>query len=267
MKLSPSPEQIDLLCQWLSQCRHAVIFTGAGMSTESGIPDFRSPGGYWAKNQPIHFSDYLHSETHRKLAWQRKFDPSFNIEEATPNAGHLVIAEWYRKGWVKSVITQNIDNLHQKSGIPAENVIELHGNATYAKCLSCGHRVEFPELEASFQATGTVPPCAQLQGQEVCGGIIKAATISFGQAMPEAEMRHAERESLASDLLMVLGSSLVVYPAASFPKIAKDQGARLVILNREATDLDCHADLVLHTEIGDTLRQINQRLTETTLTH
>ncbi|PCJ16895.1 MAG: NAD-dependent deacetylase [Gammaproteobacteria bacterium] len=257
MNSSSTHDKTRELSQWLLNSQHTTVFTGAGMSTESGIPDFRSPGGYWTKNKPIHFSDYMASESQRNLAWQRKFDPAFNLDDATPNAGHKVIADWFRKQHVQSVITQNIDNLHQKSGITNESVIELHGNATYAKCLSCGHVYQFPALEVSFRDTGSVPPCSQPLKRGRCEGIIKTATISFGQAMPEAEMQRAKRDTLASDLFIVLGSSLVVYPAASFPEMAKRNGAKLVILNREATDLDGLADLVLHEEIGDTLSQVD----------
>jgi NAD-dependent deacetylase len=164
-----------------------------------------------------------------------------------PNAGHHAIARLVAQGKASAVITQNVDNLHQESGIPPERVIELHGNASYATCLSCGARHELEELRAPFVEQGVIPSC------RACGGLVKTATISFGQSMPQGPMLRAETETLACDLFLVLGSSLVVYPAAGFPMMAKHNGAQLVIVNREPTDIDRYADLVLHDEIGPTL--------------
>ncbi|MBV1880995.1 MAG: hypothetical protein KUG82_05140 [Pseudomonadales bacterium] len=249
---------VELFAQWLQESDQTCMFTGAGMSTESGIPDFRSPGGYWSKNTPIDFNDYIQSEELRKVAWSRVFESSLNLGEAEPNKGHDIISVWFEMGLVQSVITQNIDNLHQKSGISPANVIELHGNGCHAKCLNCGHIYPFSELEPSYRETGTVPPCAQKRGQNICSGIIKTATISFGQPMPEDEMDSATRETSQCDLFVVLGSSLVVYPAASFPEMAKKRGAKLIILNREPTGLDGYADLVFNGEIGETLSRVNE---------
>ena len=167
-----------------------------------------------------------------------------------PNAGHLAVAALVAAGKCMSVITQNVDNLHQESGVPADQVIELHGNASYATCLECGERHELADLKRPFLAEGAVPSC------RVCGGLVKTATISFGQSMPEGPMRRAEQETLACDLFLVLGSSLVVYPAAGFPLLAKRNGARLAILNREPTELDIHADLVLNDEIGPVMAEL-----------
>jgi NAD-dependent deacetylase len=224
-----------------------VVFTGAGISTESGIPDFRSPGGLWTQNQPIEFSDFLASEGMRREAWRRKIAMDRVMTQAAPNRGHRAVAELVRRGKVPVVITQNIDNLHQNSGVPGERVIELHGNATYATCLSCGRRYDLAPIYDAFERDGTLPIC------RVCEGIIKTATISFGQAMPEAAMSRAEEATLACDLFIAIGSSLVVYPAAGFPAMAKRNGAKLVILNREATPLDPAADFVVHAEIGTAL--------------
>lgn len=224
-----------------------VVFTGAGISTESGIPDFRSPGGIWTKYQPINFNDFMASEEMRRVSWRRKFASDAVMKQAKPNRGHLAVGKLVQQGNVSSVITQNIDGLHQMSGVPDEKVIELHGNATYAHCLDCGKRMELEEVRKVFENNETLPVCDQ------CGGIIKTATISFGQAMPPAEMQMAEKETLACDLFLAIGSSLVVYPAAGFPDLAKRNGARLVIINRDPTPLDGIADLVLHTEIGPTL--------------
>ena len=235
------------LARLLAESRRAVIFTGAGISTESGIPDFRSPGGIWTKMAPIDFSDFLESEEARREAWRRKFASDPTIRTARPNRGHRAVAELVRRGLVPAVITQNIDGLHQLSGIPDERVVELHGNTTYATCLDCGERHELDDIRLAFERDETPPRC------RACGGLVKTATISFGQAMPVEPMRRAEAEALAADLFVVLGSSLVVYPAAGFPALAKRNGARLVIVNREPTDFDQIADLVLHSAIGETM--------------
>ena len=235
------------LALMIEKARRLVIFTGAGISTESGIPDFRSPGGIWTKNQPIEFSDFLSSEEMRREAWRRKIAIDKVMTQAQPNRGHRAVAELVRRGKCSAVITQNIDNLHQNSGVPADKVIELHGNGTYATCLDCGHRYELAPIYAAFEKDETLPICRS------CEGIIKTATISFGQAMPEGPMRRAEKETLACDLFIAIGSSLVVYPAAGFPALAKRNGAKLVILNREATPLDSLADMVVHQEIGSAL--------------
>jgi NAD-dependent deacetylase len=227
--------------------RRMLIFTGAGISTESGIPDFRSPGGVWSKMQPIYFQDFIASEHMRREAWRRRFSNADGWVGAKPNRGHYAVAELIRSGRASVVVTQNVDNLHQESGVPEDKVIELHGNSTYAKCLTCQVRVELDELEREFRQTGNVGPCKQ------CGGILKTATISFGQQMPELPMRRAHQETLACDLFLVLGSSLSVFPAADFPLRAKQNGATLVIVNRDPTPMDDIADLVIHAGIGDTL--------------
>jgi NAD-dependent deacetylase len=226
-----------------------VPFTGAGISTECGIPDFRSPGGLWTKNKPIPFDEFLASQEARNESWRHRFAMADQFGDARPGRGHRALASLYRAGKVPAVITQNIDNLHQDSGVTAQQVIEIHGNTRYAKCLDCSQRAELEPIRAHFEAHGEPPDCA------ACGGILKTATISFGQAMPELEMARAEKATAACDLFLVLGSSLVVYPAAGFPLIAKRRGARLVIVNREATEQDDYADLVLHSEIGPTLRE------------
>ena len=225
-----------------------VIFTGAGISTESGIPDFRSPGGLWSKYKPIDFSDFMASAEMRRESWRRKFAMDHTMNTAEPNRGHRAVARLVEVGKVSAVITQNVDGLHQASGVPDGQVIELHGNATYAKCLGCGQRHELEPIKAAFVADETMPICS------ACGSeFMKTATISFGQAMPEDKMALAQRETLACDLFIAIGSSLVVYPAAGFPVMAKQNGSGMVILNREPTDLDSHADLVINGEIGPTL--------------
>jgi NAD-dependent deacetylase len=225
-----------------------VPFTGAGISTECGIPDFRSPGGIWTKLKPIPFDQFVASQEMRDESWRRRFAMEAEFTNAKPGRGHQALASLYRGGKSPGVITQNIDNLHQMSGIAAEHVVELHGNTTYATCLDCGRRYELSWVKARFEAaSGRAPDCPD------CNGSIKTATISFGQAMPEAEMRRAEDMTLQSDLFIAIGSSLVVWPAAGFPLMAKRNGARLVIINREPTDFDDLADLVIRHDIGAVL--------------
>ena len=238
---------VDQLRDLLGTSKRAVVFTGAGISTESGIPDFRSPGGLWTKYKPIYFDDFVNSEDVRRESWRRKFAMESVLESARPNRGHLAVAQLARRGLVSHIITQNIDNLHQDSGVPDEQVIELHGNNSYARCLGCHERYEIDPIREAFLRDETLPICDQ------CGAMIKTATISFGQSMPEREMRRAQDAVLACDLMLVAGSSLVVFPAAGFPAMAKQNGAKLVIVNREPTDLDDMADLVLNAELGATL--------------
>jgi NAD-dependent deacetylase len=244
--MSPAGSRADL-ARLIADARRMVVFTGAGISTESGVPDFRSPGGVWSKMKPIYFQDFVGSEEKRREAWTRAFTGKAGWLGAKPNAGHFAVARLVEQGKVEAVVTQNVDNLHQDSGVPAERIVELHGNASYAKCLECGERHELAELKDSFLKVGEIPYCRR------CGGLVKTATISFGQAMPAGPMARAETATLACDLFLVLGSSLVVYPAAGFPLLAKRNGARLAIVNREPTELDAYADLVLHDEIGAAL--------------
>jgi NAD-dependent deacetylase len=242
--MSSKPVQLKDL---LHAATRAVCFTGAGISTESGIPDFRSPGGLWSRMRPIDFQDFVSSEAMRREAWRRKLVTDRTMRAAEPNRGHRAVARLVESQVCSCVITQNVDGLHQRAGVPEDRLVELHGNSTYATCLDCGLRHELGPILAAFEQDETPPQCG------VCGGIVKTATISFGQAMPLQPMQRAERETLACDLFIVLGSSLVVYPAAGFPRMAKHSGARLVIVNREPTDQDELADLVVHAEIGATL--------------
>ncbi|MGB3624375.1 MAG: Sir2 family NAD-dependent protein deacetylase [Henriciella sp.] len=230
-----------------------MVFTGAGISTESGIPDFRSPGGVWSKMQPIYFQDFVASRDKRREAWTRVFNRSAGWVGASPNDGHKAIAELVKRGKVTSVVTQNVDNLHQDGGVPDDKVIEIHGNASYAKCLECGMRHELEELRAPWEADEEIV-CVN------CAGLLKTATISFGQAMPEDKMERASAEAETCDLCIVLGSSLVVYPAAGIPVMAVRGGAKLVIINREPTDLDPYASLVLNAEIGPLMIEVMEEL-------
>jgi NAD-dependent deacetylase len=246
---TPSDDGIDRLRRLIARAERGVVFTGAGISTESGIPDFRSPGGLWSKYRPIDFGDFVASKEARREAWKRRFAMSEVLESARPNRGHWAITELVKRGKVHTVITQNIDELHQASGVPADKVVELHGSTMYATCLDCARRYELAALRTEFERTDEPPTCTE------CRGLVKCATVSFGQAMPIDAMREAEAASIACDLFIAIGSSLVVYPAAAFPLLAKKRGARLVIVNREPTDQDEVADLVLHREIGQTLAE------------
>ena len=221
-----------------------TVFTGAGISTESGIPDFRSPGGVWTQYQTIEFEDFMASEEMRRESWRRKMGLDKVLQKSKPNRGHRAIAELVRRGKAYCIITQNIDNLHEDSGVGAEQIIELHGNSTYASCLDCKKRFELTPIFEAFGQDETLPVC------DACGGIVKTATISFGQSMPEHEMDRAQEAALQCDLFIAIGSSLVVYPAADFPVMAQQNGATLIILNREATPLDSYATLVVNEEIG-----------------
>jgi len=223
-------------------------FTGAGISTECGIPDFRSPGGIWTKNRPIPFDEFRASQEMRNEAWRRRFAMEEHFAAAQPGRGHRALASLWRAGKSPGVVTQNIDNLHQASGISPAHVVELHGNSTYAICLDCAMRYELSWVKQKFTASGgKAPDCPK------CDGHIKSATVSFGQAMPERAMRRAEELTLACDLFLAVGSSLVVWPAAGFPLMSKRNGARLAIINREATEFDEIADLVVHHDIGTVL--------------
>ena len=240
-------EQIAELRARIDAASRVVIFSGAGISTESGIPDFRSPGGVWTKLAPIPFRDILASEDARIESWRRRFAMDAMFDGAQPNRGHRAVANLIATGKAAAVITQNIDGLHQAAGVPEELVVELHGTTLHATCLTCGQRYDLAPLRQKFEAEGIAPRCLW------CDGLVKTATIAFGQAMPEAAMRRAARETLLADLFIVVGSSLVVYPAAGFPERAKQNGASLVIINNAETPLDDIADLVIHRPIGDSL--------------
>jgi NAD-dependent deacetylase len=227
-----------------------VAFTGAGISTECGVPDFRSADSAWKRHAPIPFPDFLASEEMRLEAWRRKFAMDDLYAGAQPGRGHAALARLVAAQKLTHVITQNIDGLHQASGIMPERIIELHGNGTYARCLDCGQRHELLAIRVLVEGESRAPSCT------ACGGIVKSATISFGQAMPQVEMQRARRATLACDLCLVIGSSLVVHPAAAFPALAKENGAVLVILNKDPTPLDGLADLIVRADIGDVMEMI-----------
>lgn len=238
---------IGHLRELIEGARTIVPFTGAGISTECGIPDFRSPGGLWTKNRPIPFDEFIASREMRDESWRRRFALEESFGAAKPGRGHRALASLYNAGKVPALITQNIDNLHQASGIASQDVVELHGNTTYATCLDCAERYELSWVKEKFEAGERhAPDCA-------CGGFIKTATVSFGQAMPEEAMRRAEELCRNCDLFLAVGSSLVVWPAAGFSLMARRNGAALVIINREPTEFDDVADLVVRNDIGDVL--------------
>jgi NAD-dependent deacetylase len=245
--MSPSAARLAAL---LSSARRVVAFTGAGVSTESGIPDFRSPGGVWSRMQPITYQQFVASEAMRREAWTRAFSGIARWTGSQPNAGHRAVAALVEAGKVSTVITQNVDNLHQDAGAPADRVIELHGNASYASCLACGLRHELEALRGPFLDEGHIPAC------RACGGLVKTAVVSFGQPMPPGIMERARAESLACDLFLVLGSSLTVLPAASLPRMAHEAGIPLVIVNRDPTPLDRLASLALREEIGPLMSEV-----------
>lgn len=235
------------LARLIADARRIVAFTGAGISTESGIPDFRSPGGIWSQMKPISYQEFVSDPAKRREAWARAFSGRAGWVGREPNAGHAAVARLASAGKLSAIITQNVDNLHQASGVADELIIELHGNASYATCLDCAERYELAELKAGFEKAGEIPYCRR------CDGLVKTATISFGQAMPAQPMARAHAAARACDLFLVLGSSLTVYPAADFPELARRSGAALAIVNREPTHMDAVADLVLRDEIGAAL--------------
>jgi NAD-dependent deacetylase len=233
-----------------------LVFTGAGMSTESGIPDFRSPGGIWSKYDP---SDFLYQriisdERAREKYWKMSTEYYETMKTALPSPGHLAIKELEEMGKLLSVVTQNIDNLHQKAGNAVDKVIEIHGNAFSVTCLSCGRRYGRDVIEKRLRSGNKVPAC------DVCSGVLKPDTISFGQTMPQDKVQESFRLARECDLCLVLGSSLVVYPAASIPAYAVQQGAKLIIINRDETPLDGSAHLVIHGSVGAILPRILENL-------
>jgi NAD-dependent deacetylase len=241
--------EIDLaratLGDLIEKSERIVAFTGAGISTECGVPDFRSKDSPWTRLKPVDFEIFVADVLQREEAWRRKFALDDIYAQAQPGRGHWALANLAARGKVKAIITQNIDNLHQASGVPDDHIVELHGNGSFATCLACGKRHDLYRIREDFMATGAAPYC------EECGGIVKTATISFGQPVSDAAIRRAHEAATDCDLFLAIGSSLVVYPAAAFPTIAYQHGARLVIINGEKTPLDDEAEVVLRGDIGD----------------
>jgi len=249
-------EPINAVAEMILQAKKLVVFTGAGVSTESGISDFRSPGGIWDRFDPseLNYQTFMASEGGREKYWQFSRALWPEIASAEPNPGHHAIAELHRLGRLDCVITQNMDNLHQRAGVPEAKVIELHGTMKWVNCLECGQKYPREQIQARLDAGTKVPRC------DGCGGIMKPATVSFGQPMPERETRQAEATAAACDLFLSVGSSLVVYPAAQMPLIAKENGARLVIINLTPTPHDHYADIVINEKTGPVLSKIADRV-------
>jgi len=250
--VSKTADGLEEVAGWIAGARTIVGFTGAGISTESGIPDFRSPGGVWARNRTVTYQEFVASHEERVEYWRQKCESWAEMRLAEPNAGHRAFVELERAGKLSAMITQNIDGLHQRAGLPSSRVLEIHGTTVEVACLTegCGYRVH-SDVACKWVADGDLAPeCPE------CGGHLKPATISFGQAMPREVLAEAERRSRSCDLFLCVGSSLVVQPAALLPLIAKQSGARLVLINREATPLDEAADALLHGEIGSILPRL-----------
>lgn len=244
--------KLKQVAQWITISKRVIIFSGAGLSTESGIPDFRSPGGVWDRYNPedFYFQNFLASENSREKYWQMATEMYEPIKNAQPNPAHLAISELEKLGILDCVITQNIDGLHFKAGNSEEKVIQLHGTAIFVSCLSCQKRYDRDEIQGRIKKGQKAPRC------DNCGGLLKPATISFGQSMPEKETQEAYHRSSTCDLFIVVGSSLVVQPAASMPLVAKRNGAKLVIINRDPTPYDDMADLIIHGQAGPTMASI-----------
>jgi NAD-dependent deacetylase len=236
---------IEQATTWMQTARGAVVLTGAGISTESGIPDFRSPGGVWSKYRTVYYDEFLTSSQARHEYWRQKCESHSDFATAHPNAGHVAIATWERENRIRGVITQNIDGLHQLAG--NEHVLELHGTARQATCLDCGTRFDVIPFVEQFRRHNHVPPCPD------CGGWLKHATISFGQSLPANVLEQATDWSQTAEVMLAVGSSLVVTPAANLPVIAKQCGAKLIIVNRDETPVDPLADLVIRGSIGEVL--------------
>ena len=244
---------VDLARKWLAASTRVVGFSGAGVSTDSGIPDFRSPNGYWKKNRIVQFREFVSNLDDRIEYWRQKVETWPQMKQARPNAGHAAFVELHRQGKLAAMITQNIDGLHQKAGLPDQIVYEIHGTTLVVSCLCCGDRISSDEACARVEGGEPAPECLR------CGGLLKPATISFGQPMPADIVDLAEQAARSCDLFLAVGSSLVVHPAAMLPVIAKRAGARLIIVNREPTPLDEIADLCLCGELGAILPALAAR--------
>lgn len=240
-------DTVSQFSELISEASNIVILTGAGISTESGVPDFRSPGGLWEQFRIVEYGEYVESEEARIEDWGRRFYMKDQIGAVEPNVGHRKIAEWMKSGKCSYLITQNVDGLHQRGGAPAGKIIEIHGNATTASCISCGLHAPMDECRKQFEITGVSPKCSS------CGGLIKADVVMFGEQMPMGKTNKAFEIAQTADLFLAIGTSLVVQPAAVLPLHAKRNGAKFAILNRDPTELDRFADCVVNGEIGEVL--------------
>ena len=241
---------IEQFTDHILHSNYPVFFTGAGISTNSGKPDLLGPKGHWKTNTPIMFQDFMSQESMRMKYWTQSIEFKSNFQEKIPNEGHSIISEVINSKKAGHCITQNVDNLHQQSGLDDASVTELHGNATFAVCLDCKKRFELSFIHEEFKSTNKPPKC------DSCNGWIKTATISFGQPMPEDKMIIAHEETLKADVFIVAGSSLSVFPAANFPLIAKENDAKLLIVNNEETQFDNFADVLIHDDISKTFSNL-----------
>ena len=239
----------QIVAKKIKKSKHLVVFTGAGISTESGIPDYRSQGGIWDKFKPVYFDEFMSSEESRIRYWEQRLDMEKSLSVAKPNKGHMSIAKLHELGILKALITQNIDGLHEASGIPKEKIIELHGNTRRVRCMSCKKLISWEKAQAMIDAGDKAPVCS-------CGGFLKPDTVSFGQAMPIEETQRAATLSSKSDVFIVVGSTLLVQPAALMPEYAKNSGAFLVIINLSETPYDKMCDVLIRGKAGDVLKKI-----------
>jgi NAD-dependent deacetylase len=248
-------EEIERLAQLILESKKTVVFTGAGISTESGIPDFRGPGGIWSRYDPEDFTiqKFLSSPAARKTIWKMSAEGGL-LAGAEPNPAHHAIAELYQLGKLDCVITQNIDNLHQKAGVPEDKVFELHGNTQWAVCLSCRRRFLMPEVLQKIKEGVEVPDCPD------CQGILKPDAVLFGEALPQETLQEATRRSQNCDLFIVIGSTLVIYPAAYMPTYAREAGARLAIVNLTPTPLDHYATVVIQGRAGEIMSKVMEKV-------
>ena len=246
--------KVEEFAQQIRRRRDIVFFTGAGISTESGVPDFRSPGGIWTRFSPVYYSDFLDSEAERIRYWKMKRETDDLYKNVQPNIGHYSIAAFEQRGQLLGLITQNVDGLHGLAGVSPEKMVELHGTDRKVSCLSCVKEFDPAPIYETIKDNFTPPLC------DDCGGLLKPATVSFGQPMPPAAMKRAQEWSEAAGVFIVVGSSLVVQPAASFPVIAKQNGAMLAIINRDETPLDSLADYAYKGAIGEFFKELNPLL-------
>jgi len=248
-------EEIERLAQLVRESQKIIVFTGAGISTESGIPDFRSPGGIWSRYDPEDFTiqKFVSGPAARKTIWRMSVEGGL-LTEAEPNLAHYAIAELYQLGKLDCVITQNIDNLHQKAGVPEDKVFELHGNMGWVVCLSCRRRFPMPEVLQKIKEGLEVPDCPD------CRGILKPDAVFFGEALPQETLREAIRRAQNCDLFIVIGSTLVIYPAAYIPTYAGEAGAKLAIINLTPTPFDQYAEVVIRGKAGEIMSMVMEKV-------
>ncbi|MBI9074870.1 MAG: Sir2 family NAD-dependent protein deacetylase [Desulfatibacillum sp.] len=248
-------DKLETIAKKIAQGGRNIVFTGAGISTESGIPDFRSQGGIWDQYRPVYFDEFMSSRDARIRYWDQKIAMWDGLEKARPNLGHMALAKLFNLGLLDAVITQNIDGLHQESGIPGDKVIELHGNTRRVRCMTCGEVSTVAAAKKRIEHGDPAPDCH-------CGGYLKPDTISFGQAMPHAEVERATELSASCDFFLVVGSTLVVHPAALMPEYARRAGAFLAIVNLSETPYDKACHVLVREKAGPVLETIADMVEE-----